>query len=71
MWCIIECDIPVFILITFHNTFLISNFIIGCIDFSDYLVLVVSYCMFEPPEIMKLCFYIFDDDKGMYVYPWW
>lgn len=36
----------------------------GCIDFSDYLVFVVSYCMFEKPEIQKLCFYIFDDDKG-------
>ena len=36
----------------------------GCIDFSDYLVFVVSFCMFEPPEIQKLCFYIFDDDKG-------
>ena len=35
-----------------------------CMNFSDYLCLIVNYCMFEPPEIKKLCFYVFDEDKG-------
>ena len=24
----------------------------------------MNYCAFEPPEIQKLCFYVFDEDKG-------
>jgi Ca2+-binding EF-hand superfamily protein len=36
----------------------------GNINFSDFLCVVMQYCMFEPPEIMKFCYYVFDLDKG-------
>ena len=39
----------------------------GSINFSDFLTLVMSYCMFEPPEILKLIFYVFDSDKEGFI----
>lgn len=37
------------------------------IDFGEYLTAVVTYCLFEPPEILRFCFYIFDRDKNGYI----
>ena len=39
----------------------------GQINFSDFLTLVLSYCMFEPPEILKLLFFIYDQDKEGFI----
>ena len=39
----------------------------GQINFSDFLTLVMSYCMFEPPEILKLLFYTYDQDKEGFI----
>lgn len=35
----------------------------GEINFSDFLTMVTTYCFFEPPEILKFCFFVFDQDK--------
>jgi Ca2+-binding EF-hand superfamily protein len=35
----------------------------GEINFSDFLFMVMTYCFFEPLEILKFCFYCFDQDK--------
>ena len=35
----------------------------GEINFSDYLLMVSTYCFFEPDEILRFCFYCFDQDK--------
>lgn len=39
----------------------------GQINFSDFLTLLLSYCMFEPPEILKLLFYTYDEDKEGFI----
>eukprot|EP01039_Chlorochromonas_danica_P010615 gene10615-11763_t len=36
----------------------------GEINFSDFLLVVSTYCFFEPVEILKFCFYCFDQDKA-------
>lgn len=36
----------------------------GEINYSDFLKLLVSFCMFEPFELLKFCFYCFDQDKA-------
>jgi len=35
----------------------------GEINFSDFLVMITTYCFFEPREILRFCFYTFDQDK--------
>lgn len=35
----------------------------GRLNFSDFLLMVVTYCLFEPIEILKFCFFVFDQDK--------
>jgi len=35
----------------------------GEINFSDFVYMVATYCFFEPREILKFCFYVFDQDK--------
>lgn len=35
----------------------------GEINFSDFLFMVCTYCFFEPVEILRFCFYCFDQDK--------
>jgi len=35
----------------------------GEINFSDFLYMVSAYCFFEVREILKFCFYVFDQDK--------
>lgn len=35
----------------------------GEINFSDFLLVVTTYCFFEPEEILRFCFYCFDQDK--------
>ena len=37
------------------------------IDFGEYLTAVVMYCLFEPPEILRFCMYIFDRDKNGFI----
>ena len=37
------------------------------LDFGEYLVAVITYCLFEPQEILRFCFYIFDRDKNGYI----
>lgn len=38
----------------------------GKINFSAFLLLVTTYCLFEPLQILKFCFYVFDQDKHGY-----
>lgn len=38
----------------------------GEINFSEFLTMVVSYCMFGVVDIMKFCFFVFDQDKAGY-----
>eukprot|EP00598_Pedospumella_elongata_P007760 CAMPEP_0184985514 /NCGR_PEP_ID=MMETSP1098-20130426/14154_1 /TAXON_ID=89044 /ORGANISM="Spumella elongata, Strain CCAP 955/1" /LENGTH=409 /DNA_ID=CAMNT_0027509603 /DNA_START=91 /DNA_END=1320 /DNA_ORIENTATION=+ len=35
----------------------------GEINFSDFVYMVATYCFFEPIDILKFCFYVFDQDK--------
>lgn len=37
------------------------------IDFGKYLAAVVTYCLFEPAEILRFCFYVLDRDKNGYI----
>jgi len=37
------------------------------LEFGEYLVAVITYCLFEPHEILRFCFYIFDRDKNGYI----
>jgi len=37
------------------------------LDFGEYLVAVITYCLFEPQEILRFCFYIFDRDKNGFI----
>ena len=30
------------------------------IEFGEFVQATCTYCMFEPPEVLKFCFYIFD-----------
>lgn len=39
----------------------------GDIDFGKYVKAVCTYCLFEPEEILKFCFFVFDRDKLGYV----
>ena len=33
------------------------------LSFTDYVLVVCSYCLFEVPEILRFCMFIFDQDK--------
>ena len=37
------------------------------IEFGEFVQATCTYCMFEPPEVLKFCFYIFDKDKNGYI----
>ena len=37
------------------------------IDFGKFMDAVVTYCLFEPEEILRFCFYVFDRDKNGYI----
>ncbi|KAJ1454062.1 hypothetical protein M885DRAFT_522568 [Pelagophyceae sp. CCMP2097] len=37
------------------------------LDFGEYMTAVVMYCLFEPPEILRFCMFIFDRDKNGYM----
>ena len=34
------------------------------LDFGQFVLLVVTFCLFESVEILKFCFFIFDKDKN-------
>lgn len=38
----------------------------GRINFGDFLFMVCTYCLFEPREILRFCFFVFDQDKHGY-----
>mmetsp|Transcript_15981 Transcript_15981/g.24083 ORF Transcript_15981/g.24083 Transcript_15981/m.24083 type:complete len:341 (+) Transcript_15981:181-1203(+) len=38
----------------------------GKINFGAFLLMVTTYCLFEPREILKFCFFVFDQDKHGY-----
>eukprot|EP01041_Mallomonas_annulata_P003364 gene3364-6658_t len=38
----------------------------GRITFSEFLDIIVTYCLFEPFHILKYCFFVFDQDKDGY-----
>lgn len=38
----------------------------GRINFGDFLFMVTTYCLFEPREILRFCFFVFDQDKHGY-----
>lgn len=37
------------------------------IEFGEFVQGICTYCMFEPSEILKFCFFIFDKDKNGYI----
>ena len=37
------------------------------IEFGEFVQATCTYCMFEPPEVLKFVFYIFDKDKNGYI----
>ena len=37
------------------------------IEFGEFVQAVSTFCMFEPPEVLKFVFYIFDKDKNGYI----
>lgn len=41
----------------------------GKISFAEFLDAVVTYCLFSRFEILKFCFYVFDQDKNGYYEP--
>lgn len=40
------------------------DYIDGEINFTEFLDVIMTYCMFERNEILKFCLYMFDDDKA-------
>jgi Ca2+-binding EF-hand superfamily protein len=38
-----------------------------CLDFTEFVVSICTYGLFEDPEILKYCFFIFDKDKNGYI----
>jgi Ca2+-binding EF-hand superfamily protein len=40
------------------------DYIEGEINFTEFLDVIMTYCMFERNEILKFCLYMFDDDKA-------
>jgi len=41
----------------------------GRITFADFLDIIVTYCLFQPIQILKFCFFVFDQDKDGYFTP--
>ena len=37
------------------------------IEFGEFVSAVSTFCMFEQPEVLKFCFFIFDKDKNGYI----
>ena len=37
------------------------------VEFGEFLQAIVTYCLFETMEILKMCFFIYDRDKNGYV----
>ena len=38
------------------------------LDFGQFVLLVVTFCLFESVEILKFCFFIFDKDKNGHIH---
>ena len=37
------------------------------IDFGEFVAAVTTYCLFEIPEVLKFCFFVFDRDKKGFI----
>lgn len=38
-----------------------------CIDFVDFAAIILTFCCFEPPELLRLCMYCYDPEKNGYI----
>jgi Ca2+-binding EF-hand superfamily protein len=38
-----------------------------CIDFCDFASILLTFCCFEPPEVLRLCMYCYDPEKNGYI----
>ena len=39
----------------------------ACIDFSDFVTAVCTFCALEPPEVLRFCMFIFDPEKNGFI----